>query len=138
VIHSAVSKRPYLLAEIAADGDRLVIRLIGELDVSTARHASDVTLAALQASEAGRLDVDLSALTFCDSTGIRTLMALQRSAAARGGAVRLVHPQDRVRRIFEAVGLDDVLVRNNKRPNATKGDQHVAHPARTCMDARRR
>jgi anti-anti-sigma factor len=103
-------ERPYLLAEVASTGARLVIRLIGELDVNTARHAFDVTLAALQASDAGRLDIDLSPLRFCDSTGLRTLIAVQRSARERGGDVRLVNPQDRVSRIFEAVGFADALV----------------------------
>ena len=36
-------------------------------------------------------------------------MAVQRSAAERGGVVRLVDAQHQVRRVFELVGLKDVL-----------------------------
>src|SRR3954470_20032423 len=102
-------ERPYLLAEVASTGGRLVLRLVGELDVNTARHASDLMLAALQASDGGQLDVDLSALMFCDSTGAQTLMAVQRSARTRGGEVRLINAHERLWRIFRALGFADAL-----------------------------
>src|SRR3954454_4711099 len=112
---SNVGDRPWLLVEVAGTAERLVIRFVGELDLSTARYAFDVTLAALQASDEGRLDIDMSALTFCDSTGIRTLMNVQRNATDRGGEVRLVNAQNRVRTIFQLVGLADALTVDEQR-----------------------
>jgi anti-sigma B factor antagonist len=98
-----------LVADVHQPGDRLVIRLRGELDVSTAHRAFDVGVSALQASADQRVDLDLSEVTFCDSTGVRTLLDMQHHGASRGGEFRLTAASARVRRIFELLGLTDAL-----------------------------
>src|SRR5690349_4057908 len=109
VTKATVPQFGQLFADVHQPGDRLVIRLRGELDVSTARRAFDVAVGALQASVDQRVDLDLSGVTFCDSTGVRTLLDMQRHAERRGGEVRLTEASARVRRIFEVVGLTDAL-----------------------------
>jgi anti-sigma B factor antagonist len=98
-----------LVADVHQPANRLVIRLRGELDVSTAPGAFDVAVAALQASVDRRVDLDLSGVTFCDSTGVRTLLDLQQHASRRGCELCLIDASARVRRIFEILGFADLL-----------------------------
>jgi len=53
--------------------------------------------------------VDLTHVTFIDSTGIGVLVGALKRARERGGELVLVCPQPRVRRIFEITGLMKVL-----------------------------
>jgi anti-sigma B factor antagonist len=49
--------------------------------------------------------VDLSGLTFIDSTGIGVLVGGLKRAREHGGALTLVCPVPRIRRVFEITGL---------------------------------
>jgi anti-anti-sigma factor len=52
---------------------------------------------------------DLSGTGFCDSSGVRALVAFHKLAVAHGTEVRLVVPSPAVLRIFELMGADQVL-----------------------------
>ena len=52
---------------------------------------------------------DLSGTGFCDSSGVRTLVAFHKRAVANGTELRLVVPSPTVLRIFELMGADQVL-----------------------------
>jgi anti-sigma B factor antagonist len=53
--------------------------------------------------------VDMSANTFCDSSGIGALLTAARRATARGGELRVVMPDTSVFRVFKLTGADRVL-----------------------------
>lgn len=57
----------------------------------------------------GETIVDFGAVTFCDSTGLRILVAHQRRHAEAGGTLRVVDVAPSVRRVFELTGLTDLL-----------------------------
>ena len=81
-----------------------VIKLTGEIDMSNVdsfRGAIDPVV------EGGpeRVDFDLSALDFMDSSGIALLLRV----AAKTQSVHLLQPTPLVRRLVEATGLSDVL-----------------------------
>jgi anti-anti-sigma factor len=109
VTNVSVPRFGQLVADVHQPADRLVIRLRGELDVSTAQGAFEVAVAALQAGVDRRVDLDLSDVTFCDSAGVRTLLDLQQHASRRGGELCLIDASARVRRIFEILGFGDLL-----------------------------
>jgi anti-anti-sigma factor len=90
-------------AEIEA-GEVPVLRLGGELDLSTTEIARSVAESAISA-KAPRLVVDLTELTFIDSAGLGFLVAL----AKRIPDVELRHPSENVRRVLEMTGLTEVL-----------------------------
>jgi anti-anti-sigma factor len=102
-----------LVADVHQPANWLVIRLRGELDVSTAQGAFDVAVAALQARVDRRVDVDLSEVTFCDSTGVRMLLDLQQRASRHDGELCLIDASARVRRIFEILGYVDLLTNDS-------------------------
>lgn len=53
--------------------------------------------------------VDLSAVSFLASIGIRMLLTAARAQASRGGKVILAAPQDSVRKVLEAAGVDQLV-----------------------------
>jgi anti-sigma B factor antagonist len=90
------------------DGGGVCLRLAGELDMSTAPQLNEV-LDRLAAEGERRFLVDLSALTFCDSTGIAAFVRGDNRAAADGGWLRISGASGRVARVLQVTGLADVL-----------------------------
>jgi anti-anti-sigma factor len=80
-----------------------VIRLAGELDMSTVPELDPVLEAA--AERGGAVLVDLTELTFMDSTGIHALTKAARSLGGRGCLI-LHGEQERVGRVFDLVGIN--------------------------------
>ncbi len=92
----------------ADHGERAVVHLGGEIDVYTAplvREKIDEEI------HAGRNDlvVDLSDVTFVDSTGLGVLVGRLKLARTRGGSLSLVGTDDRVLKVFSITGLDKVF-----------------------------
>lgn len=53
--------------------------------------------------------MDLSALDFCDASGLGALVNTYRTAQLHGGQLRLAIPPGRVLRVLQLTGLDHVL-----------------------------
>jgi anti-anti-sigma factor len=85
-----------------------VLALAGELDVANATDAQKRMLQ-LDVRRGGRLVLDLSELTFMDSTGIRVILRAEQYARMHGAELVVVRPPDAVMRVLELVGLDDQL-----------------------------
>jgi anti-sigma B factor antagonist len=81
-----------------------VVRVRGELDIRTCDELERVVGA--EADRGGPVVLDLSELTFCDSTGLAGLVRLHRRAAGAGGRIVLRDPVPRVRNLLELTGLD--------------------------------
>ena len=79
------------------------IRLAGELDLSNKSELDEVLQAAVE--HGGAILVDLSELTFMDSTGINAF--LRAAVSLRGRGCLILHgEQDRVRRVMDLVRVD--------------------------------
>ena len=87
----------------------VVIRLQGELDMCAAPTLGRDLTEALDGMP-HTISLDLSGLTFLDSTGIRVLVGAHRRAAAQGCGFILRSPQRSVLRVLKLTGLDQVLV----------------------------
>jgi anti-sigma B factor antagonist len=92
----------------ADHGDRTVVRLGGEIDVYTAPFVREKLDEQIHAGRAD-LVVDLSDVTFLDSTGLGVLVGRLKIARTRGGSLRLVGTAERVLRVFAITGLDKVF-----------------------------
>ncbi|GIF14770.1 STAS domain-containing protein [Actinoplanes teichomyceticus] len=77
----------------------------GELDLATADRVQEQVAAALAAGPPRRLVLDVSALTFCDSSGIDALLNARACARARGVACQVVGAHGIVRRSMAATGV---------------------------------
>jgi anti-anti-sigma factor len=89
-------------------GDVHVIALFGELDLAAADSVEE-ELRRVEATDASSIVVDLSGLTFMDSTGAR--LVWQADARSRAGANRLTLRRGPrvVQRVFEISGVADLL-----------------------------
>ena len=98
-----------LTIEIRPDGRKVTLVLAGELDLGTA----DTLRVCLQQLDEGydELVVDLSGLSFLDSTGLGLLVATRHAIAEREqpGTMVLRNPEGNVRRVLEVSGVDQVL-----------------------------
>jgi anti-anti-sigma factor len=85
-----------------------VLSLTGEMDIASAPELA-VRLETLNSAESQHVIVDLSRLTFIDSSGINALVVAAKAIKAEGGEMTLVAPTPHTQRIFEIVHLSDVL-----------------------------
>ena len=78
------------------------VALGGRLD--THSHAElDRQLAPLLASTVPSLVLDLAALEYISSAGIRSIFRARKALAARGGRVLVVNPQPQIQKVFDVV-----------------------------------
>ena len=90
------------------DDDVHTIALAGEMDLA---NASDVEreLIRAEATNATKIVIDLSELTFMDSTGIRLLITAHARARTDGNRLVLIRPPARVFRVLCIAGVDGLL-----------------------------
>lgn len=95
-------------ASFDRSGPNLTVYLTGELDAAS---APSVTTAIFERILPGdeRLWLDLSALTFCDSSGLVLLFKLHQLAEESGAHYALFEPTDPVRRIIALCDPSGVL-----------------------------
>jgi anti-anti-sigma factor len=96
---------------------RSVVAASGELDIATAPQLLGA-VDALARPGTGAIAIDLSALTFIDSSGINALRAAVRSAQARGVGAIVASPSQRVQRVLELVRLGEIIPLEHSLPAA--------------------
>ncbi len=84
----------------------VTVTITGEIDIATCRAMQD---ALATAPGPAHLDVDMSAVTFIDASGIGVLLAARRLAVDAGGSLTVRAPSWAVRRVTGVLGLDEVL-----------------------------
>ena len=89
-------------------GRTVVLRLHGELDMATARALRAALLKAL-AVDGTPVALDLSGLSFIDSTGIAVLLAAGHRALAEGRSFSLHHPGRMVGKALQRTGADRLV-----------------------------
>ncbi len=94
----------YLSVEEKRTPNEAVLVLTGEIDMATAGNLRAATDRSLQ-DPPGRLVLDFSGVTFCDSQGLAVLISLNRAATAAGSRLVLTNVGDFVGRLLEVTGL---------------------------------
>jgi anti-anti-sigma factor len=87
---------------------RVRMRLEGELDLSTAAAFHDAVSGLIEDGWTN-IVVDLTEVTFMDSSGLRAAFELDSEATRRGVALRLTGATDQVQRLFAMTGLSRQL-----------------------------
>lgn len=90
------------------DSQTSVVSGLQELVASNATQVRDEIRAALPASTLC-LELDLSALTFLDSSGLGALISLHKTLRSRNGTMRLLKPGPNVQQILELTRLHRVF-----------------------------
>ncbi len=91
-----------------AEGTVVLAVTIEEIDEATAgMFEAEITAAITPPPR--HLDIDMAAVTFLDSSGIRVLVHTYQAMTDAGATMSLRNASGIVRRVIEAVGLDGVI-----------------------------
>lgn len=90
------------------DSGILSICLAGRFDTLGAQQI-DMRFTALSATRKAPVLVDLSAVTFLASIGIRTLVVNAKAQRNRGGSMVLYQPSDVVEEVLKSAGIDTII-----------------------------
>ena len=116
----------------SSDGPRkVVIWVSGDLDADTAR-AVRARLAQAQRHARSDVVLDMTGVTFIDSVGLSSIV---NGAKAMGdlGHLRVISPPERVARVFQEAGMEEVFELTpdrRDRPDRRKRDVPVEHDRR--------
>ncbi|WP_063754903.1 STAS domain-containing protein [Streptomyces sp. NRRL F-2580] len=92
---------------VNGDDQRRVVHVGGEMDIDRAAMLRDALHAAItQPGGPDEIVVDLSGLSFCDSSGLNALIQARQTAAEHGRRITLGNPQPQFRRLLEMTGAD--------------------------------
>jgi anti-sigma B factor antagonist len=97
-----------LRCKLDDDGTAETLFVMGELDISSAPALEHAVSEALD-GQGEEFRLDLSQLTFMDSTGAQTLFQLHKRVDGLGRRLVVVAPTDAVRMVLEILGLDQVI-----------------------------
>lgn len=93
---------------VDGDRDRLTLSFEGEIDLAVEEQLKDALRVAMRGRPAV-LVVDLSNVTFMDSTGLSFLIATHEECQARGCRLVVVPGGPHIHRLFEISGMLDLL-----------------------------
>jgi anti-sigma B factor antagonist len=91
----------------SSEGGATVLAFAGELDLSNAEEARSALVEAQGTANA--VFLDLRALRFLDSSGLRVLLEANRRAAEGGGSLKVAAGEGVVSRVFELSGVGALL-----------------------------
>jgi anti-sigma B factor antagonist len=99
----------------------LVLTLSGELDAYDAPALRTAFAEAAASGDGATVVLDLTAVSFLDSTALGTIVGLLRRVRERDGELRVVLPETEARRIFELTSLERSLDIRPSRASALIG-----------------
>ena len=92
---------------VSSNGNGHEVRLLGELDMATADRLREALVRLGDGTEL--VTVDLSELTFIDSTGLSVLISALKRVRQQGGDMALRSPSPGTRKVLEITGLTEVF-----------------------------
>lgn len=95
---------------IGAPGGGSVLKLVGELDLGTVTIFIDA-LDEILDGDFTTIELDMSELTFIDSSGVGAYVTAYRKAHSKGSQLRLGSRSDLVDRVLQLSGVEDALAR---------------------------
>ncbi|MFE9187374.1 STAS domain-containing protein [Micromonospora haikouensis] len=97
---------PLLTIEVSRPAPgRARLRLAGELDYDTAPELVEAA-DRLRRDGCTELEIDLGAITLCDSSGLSALVVIHRNGT---GPIRLTGTSDQLQQLLDRTGLAEVL-----------------------------
>lgn len=94
---------------VSGNGRELTARISGEVDHHGAREIMEVLDREIDAALPGRLALDLSGVTFMDSSGIAVLLRARRRMNELEGTLTVSHIPAQPRRVLEAAGIGRIV-----------------------------
>jgi anti-anti-sigma factor len=94
--------------QLEEDGDSVVVRVHGELDLASA-NSLEAELRRAIGRGVSMLFLDLGSVDFIDSTGLRVLLIAAKLSSKNGTQLRIVHESSVVEQVVESSGVRDLL-----------------------------
>ncbi len=91
----------------SADGKKLTVTISGRLDTATAPELDSELKSSLNGVD--ELVLDISALDYISSAGLRVLLSAQKAMNAQQGTMRVLGANEMVREIFAVTGFSEIL-----------------------------
>ena len=91
------------------DKRHLMAQVAGELDPHGARSVMEELDRRIDQARPRELTLDLSGLTFTDSSGIAVLLRTYRRMAQSQGSMRVVNTPAQAGKVFKAAGLERII-----------------------------
>ena len=104
---------PSLEVTLAVDNAAAVLMLAGEADMASACTLI-ACLDAVRLDYDGPVLLDLSSLTFLDSSGINAIVKCRKALAESGRSLTLRRPTPTVMRVIEICGLTELLANEDR------------------------
>ncbi|MCH5157619.1 MAG: anti-sigma factor antagonist [Clostridiales bacterium] len=89
----------------------LIIKLSGELDERTGPYVRMTLDSIIDASDFKRIRIDMSKLSFMDSTGIGVLIGRYKRLSPRGIPIILQSPNPSVDRVLGLSGIYNIMIK---------------------------
>jgi anti-anti-sigma factor len=94
---------------VQTTSSRCVLAVSGEIDLSVSAHLADIVIDCASRTDASDIVIDLSGVSFIDSTGLGALITIRLAARERGQRLVLQSPTPHVAEVLAITGLDHVL-----------------------------
>lgn len=90
-------------------GKTLTCALHGEIDHHSAVMARAEIDSEIDRVKATGLNIDLSDISFCDSSGLGLVMGRLKKMRSAGGSASVVNPSERVEKVLRLAGIDTLM-----------------------------
>ena len=101
----------YMEIKAVRRGQRIIVRLSGELDHHSAADVRGALDAVLRDVTVREMQLDMTDVTFMDSAGLGVVLGRYRTLAARGGRLIVSGVRTPIDRIFRMSGLYALVAR---------------------------
>jgi anti-sigma B factor antagonist len=106
----------FTVEDVGSEGRHRLL-LAGELDIASAP-ILEAAIARFCGNGGSAIVLDVSEVTFMDSTGLRAVLAADRLCRGRGHALSLAGANGAVQRLFELTGVSGALQFEGRDPGA--------------------
>lgn len=106
---------------VGSDGV-VTVAVRGEIDMGTVEVLSEALTKAIDVASAPGVVVDMSAVRFCDSSGLRALVDAHRAAQRQNTLLRVGRVSEQVRLVLEITELFTVLTGRSTPDRASPQD----------------
>ena len=112
---------PFEIDRKALDSGVVVLALTGTMTMGTQLQKFEETVTELTKEDRNRIVVDMSGISYLDSSALGVLVACHVLVKKANGQLRLAALTDRVAKIVKLVGVDAVLLIDPTRDAAVAG-----------------
>jgi anti-sigma B factor antagonist len=98
----------FAIIEQGSEAGHYVIAARGEIDLFTAPELKQVLTDAIEGGQR-RIAIDLSEVSFLDSTALGVLIGAVKRLRSREGALAIVNVDENISKTFEITGLDQIF-----------------------------